>query len=321
MDVFAALDLDVNKLDAYTKDDIKQQYKKIALECHPDKLNCMSEESEKNRKVDKFKQASIAYKVLLEDFDKYGKIERRDCGEYDFDCFKDDFEFYKDFDMQFWESAIDMIKNKDFLRNTFLDIAGFFLKNNLHCKKYYAPEVHEAIEHKIVLPVSYLDLHKKGKKKVRLFLKGVEEPVFLNIYCKKEYPYVERQYIDDDGKEHNIMIEMKIDGGYGRYGRDGTCGVYTHIAKEDGGIDLITSIEIGWIDYLVGCTKHLEYIDGGFLEIHVRAFSTDKIVLKGQGLFGGDLIVNIDIINIQEKEWKKLDENHKRKLIGILKMI
>jgi hypothetical protein len=185
------------------------------------------------------------------------------------------------------------------------------LKNNLHTKKYYSPEVQEAIEHKIVLPVSYLDLHKKGKKKVRLFLKGVDEPVFLNIYCKKDYPYVERQYIDDDGKEHSIMIEMKI----------GRGGAYTHIAKEDGSIDLITSVDVGWIDYLVGCVKHLEYIDGGFLEIHVRAFNTDKIVLKEHGLFGGDLIVNINIINIQEKEWKKLDENHKRKLIGILKMI
>jgi DnaJ-class molecular chaperone len=314
MDVFGALNLDVNKLDAYTKDDIKQQYKKIALECHPDKLNCLTDESEKNRKVERFKQASIAYKVFMEDFDKYGKIVRRDCGDdfvYDFDCFKDDFEIYKDFDMQFWESTIDMIKNKDFLKNTFLDIAGFFLKNNLHTKKYYSPEVQEAIEHKIVLPVSYLDLHKKGKKKVRLFLKGVDEPVFLNIYCKKDYPYVERQYIDDDGKEHSIMIEMKI----------GRGGAYTHIAKEDGSIDLITSVDVGWIDYLVGCVKHLEYIDGGFLEIHVRAFNTDKIVLKEHGLFGGDLIVNINIINIQEKEWKKLDENHKRKLIGILKMI
>jgi DnaJ-class molecular chaperone len=315
MNVYKALDLDLDKLDAYSKDDIKQQYKKIALECHPDKLSCIMDDAEKNEKVDKFKQASIAYKVLLDDFDKYGKIICRSDEmpfEYDFECFKDDFEIYKDFDMQFWESTIDMIKNKDFLKNTFMDIAGFFLKNNLHTKKYYSPEDQEVIQHKVVLPVSYCDLHKKSKKKVRLILKDVGEPVFLNIYCRKEYPCIERQYIDDDGKEHNIWIDMKID-----YSE----GVYTHIVKGDGCIDLITNIDVMWVDYLVGCVKHLEYIDGGFLEIVVKAFSDDKIVLSGKGLFGGDLVININIINIKEKEWKKLDENHKRKLIGILKMI
>jgi DnaJ-class molecular chaperone len=314
MNVYKALDLDLDKLDAYSKDDIKQQYKKIALECHPDKLSCILDDAEKNEKVDKFKQASIAYKVLLDDFDKYGRIICRDDMpfEYDFECFKDDFEIYKDFDMQFWESTIDMIKNKDFLKNTFMDIAGFFLKNNLHTKKYYSPEDRDVIQHKIVLPVSYCDLYKKSKKKVRLILKDVGEPVFLNIYCRKEYPCIERQYIDDDGKEHNIWIDMKID-----YSE----GVYTHIVKDDGCIDLITNIDVMWVDYLVGCVKHLEYIDGGFLEIVVKAFSDDKIVLSGKGLFGGDLVININIINIKEKEWKKLDENHKRKLIGILKMI
>jgi hypothetical protein len=322
MDIYKALDLDLNKLDSYTKDDIKQQYKKIALECHPDKLNCIVDENEKSTKVEKFKQASIAYKVLLEDFDKHGKIARDGDCVYDFDCFKDDFEIYKDFDMQFWESTIDMIKNKDFLKNTILDIAGFFLKNNLHTKKYYSPCVEDIVEHKIVLPVSYADLHKKSKKKVRLILKGIEEPVFLNIYCQKEYPLVERQYIDDDGKEHSIIIEMKIENraDCGAGARAGA-GMYTHIVKEDGCIDLITSIDVKWIEYLTGIVKHLEYIDGGFLEVNVKAFNTDKIVLKGYGLFGGDLVININIINIQEKEWKRLDENHKRKVLGILKMI
>ena len=33
-----ALSLDINNISKYTKDDIKNIYKKIALECHPDKL-------------------------------------------------------------------------------------------------------------------------------------------------------------------------------------------------------------------------------------------------------------------------------------------
>jgi DnaJ-class molecular chaperone len=50
-----SLSLDINKISKYTKDDIKDIYKKIALECHPDKLINITDINEKNMKIDKFK--------------------------------------------------------------------------------------------------------------------------------------------------------------------------------------------------------------------------------------------------------------------------
>jgi transaldolase len=47
------LGLDINKISKYTKEDIKEIYKKIALECHPDKLVKIENAEEKNRKIEK----------------------------------------------------------------------------------------------------------------------------------------------------------------------------------------------------------------------------------------------------------------------------
>lgn len=320
MDVCKALDLEVNKLSKYSKDDIKQIYKKIALECHPDKLNNIESDAEKCVKVERFKQASMAYKVAMDDFDKYGKLIHfgsddvwNEDFDYDFSRFHEDFEIYKDFDVEFWKSTIDMLKNKDFLKDTLANIAGFFLKNNFHTKRYYQPS-NDAIMHNIMLPVSYQDLLKKSKKKLRLVLKGVDDPVFLDIYCKKEYPCVRRVYLDDEGREHEIDIQMKV--------VNNTCEEYTHIEKEDGSIDLVTDMPVSWLEYLLGGQKKLKYVnDNGFLDIVLKPFSLDQVVIAGKGLLKGDLIVNLHIINIQEKEWKNLDEVHKKKIISILKMI
>ena len=59
------LGLDINNISKYTKDDIKNIYKKIALECHPDKLVKIENVEEKNMKIDKFKKSCIAYKRAL----------------------------------------------------------------------------------------------------------------------------------------------------------------------------------------------------------------------------------------------------------------
>ena len=48
-----SLNLDINNISKYTKDDIKDIYKKIALECHPDKLINITDINEKNQKIDK----------------------------------------------------------------------------------------------------------------------------------------------------------------------------------------------------------------------------------------------------------------------------
>jgi len=65
------LGLDINNISKYTKEDIKRIYKKIALECHPDKLIKIQDIKVKNAKIERFKKACIAYKKAIEDFDNY----------------------------------------------------------------------------------------------------------------------------------------------------------------------------------------------------------------------------------------------------------
>ena len=62
------LGLDINKISKYTKEDIKEIYKKIALECHPDKLTNISDENERTIRIERFKKASIGYKNAIDDF-------------------------------------------------------------------------------------------------------------------------------------------------------------------------------------------------------------------------------------------------------------
>lgn len=57
-----ALNLNIDNIDKYTREDIKNIYKKIALECHPDKLTNINNDEERNIKIERFKKASIGYK-------------------------------------------------------------------------------------------------------------------------------------------------------------------------------------------------------------------------------------------------------------------
>ena len=320
MNAYHIFDLDINKIDTYTKEDIKRIYKKIALECHPDKIKDI-DDIEKAKKIEKFKHASIAYKKILEDFDKYGKLSYVSDihSEFDFD-FNDfcaeDFEIYKDFDIGFWKDAIDMFMNMnnkgEILKDTIKSVSGFFLKNKIYPKKYYTPSQEDVIKHNITLPITYAEVYNDNRKKLRLILKGIDEPVFLYVYCKKEYPVVKKQYIDDDGKEHEINIIYKLVSNKENY---------AHIMKEGCEIDLITSIDIKMVDYLTGCRQEIMFVNDQFIYLDIEAFSDLRIVKRGFGLLGGDLIVNINILHIQENHWMKLDEKDKNTMISILKMI
>lgn len=316
MNPYEILGLDLKNIDKYTKDDIKQIYKKIALECHPDKLNNCLNENERSLKIERFKQASLANKMLCDEIDKNGKLKYYDnydiFSDYNFDHFKDDYDLYKNFDMDFWESAINIIKNnkEDIFKNTFIDVAGFFFKNNFKHRNHYNPSV-KIIKHNIVLPIKYGDIYVDNKKKLRLILKGVKEPVFLNVYCKRDYPMVNRQYIDDDGLEHDISIRFELKNN----------DLYSHDELDNGKINLITHLNVGWKEYLLGGTRKIQFIDGSYIYLDIKPFKLEKKIYKGLGLFDGDLIVFSHIQNIEEKDWFKLDEKHKNTMISILKMI
>jgi DnaJ-class molecular chaperone len=328
-------------IDKYTREDVKGIYKKIALECHPDKLTHITDEDERNIKIERFKKASIGYKKAVEDFDNYGKLVYNGTN-YNFDNFEDDYEIYNSFDLNFWKNTYDGIfKDKEMIKNTFIDVASYFFNKGFKNKSYYNPST-KIVRHNINLPITYRDLCMTSKRKLRILLKNVKEPVYITICCKNDYPSLTRQYIDDDSVEHEIVLNMSIENeGYGSDGSDGSDegdgsdgsdgsdegdeGIceYTHsIVDAPLGaphkIDLYTTIYINILEYLTGCVKEVKYVDDTMLDIRIEPFSTKDIVVKNKGLLGGDLNVKIIFKNITRKDWKKISEKKRARVIKLI---
>jgi DnaJ-class molecular chaperone len=315
-----AFNLNVDNIDKYTRDEIKNIYKKIALECHPDKLTNISDENERTIRIERFKKASIAYKKAIDDFDNYGKLNYRST-DYDYDNFSDDYEIYNNFDLNFWKNTYDSIfKDKEIIKNTFIDVASFFFNKGFKTKNYYNPST-KIIKHNINLPITYNDLCTLNKRKLRILLKNVKEPVYINICCKNEYPCLTRQYIDDDSIEHEITINMIIDNTYSNICDDNDNN-YTHsISNYDNNIDLNIILDINILDYLIGGVKKIKYVDNTYIDINIKPFCLEDIIIKNKGLLGGNLNVKLLFKHITLKEWNKISKKKRNKFVDIINLI
>ena len=333
-----ALHLNIENIDKYTRDEIKGIYKKIALECHPDKLTHVSDEGERNAKIERFKMATIGYKKAMEDFENYGKLNYRGT-EYNFDNLADDYEIYNSFDLNFWKNTYDGIfKDKDKIKNTFIDVASYFFNKGFKTKNHYEPST-KIVKHSINLPITYYDLCSQTKRKLRILLKNVKEPVFITICCKNDYPCLTRQYIDDDSIEHEIIIHMILDnadaeGEEGSEGGSGGSGEaegsgeegdaekvrYTHCIHNNDTpiIDLHTAIDINIVEYLSGGVRKIRYVDDSIIDVPIEPFSTADIVIRDKGLCGGNLHIKVVFHNITLKKWKKISEKKRTRVIHLL---
>lgn len=228
-------------------EEIKKKYKNIALSCHPDKLNHITDLNIKNEKIDFFKKATDAYKKLL----------NKNNIEYD------DYSYL------------------DFLNELFV-----------YLKKYkYNTSV---VKHNFTLNVSYGELYKNSKIKIRLLLKNIDEPIIFYMDCSK-YPKFITTYIDNNCIEHEITLNMNLE-------KDE---YFEYNINEDNTIDLIYKIEITFEDYINGFVLNINYIDDNKLNIDIPPF-TEKYIHKNYGLKNGNLIIYIKHKNISSEEWNKI---------------
>jgi DnaJ-class molecular chaperone len=305
-------DLDKKNLSSYTRENIKEKYKKIALECHPDKLFNIQNENIKNEKTEKFKKASLAYKMAMEQFDNYGTLSTINY-EYNYDNMADDYDTYKNMDLDFWNDIYnEFFSNKEEIEKTFVDVAKMFLKKGIHSKKYYNPST-TSVKHNITLPLSYNDLYNTKKKKIQIILKNIKEPFNISILCSKEYPLLTRQYIDDNGTEHDIELKMVL--------KNNDNSTYTHQVRKSGAIDLFTNININLCDYIKGSDKKIEYIDGNNIDIKINSFDLNNILLANKGLIGGDLIISLNLNNMDSSDLDKLTIDEKLNFIKYVEKI
>jgi DnaJ-class molecular chaperone len=267
-------------------EEVKKVYKSIALKSHPDKLNNISDVNERNIKIKEFVDATNAYnKILKGDVEDYSFIDE------DFD-----FENYN-FTFDDWEQTINSIRQSDL----FKDVVSMIMKFKSKIKK-----------HNINVDIKYSDYFSNNKKKLRLFLKGIDEPVYINLDCKK-YPSCIINYFDDNDNEHEINIKMelindpKINNGY-----------YHEI--NDNSINLYYDIPITTVEYLIGNVKEIIFINKEKLQINIEPFSKE-LEIKGYGINNADLIIKLIYNPIEKENWYKLTDADRNEMVRILKNI
>lgn len=281
---------------------VKKKYKELALLYHPDKLHNI-DNIEKEIKIEKFKKISVAY----------GKIIN---GDNDYKI--DDELFTPDVWKETWEYIFNSNETKDIIKDAFYDVASVFLKNKIKPKTYYKPSTNY-IKHNISLPISYTDIFLNNKRKLRLILTNIPEPVFIDIYCNKNYPIVTKYFIDDDNNEHEIKIELTLDNNIDNINNTDIINYdnFYHNIKEDGSIDIIKYIEISFLDFINGCDKEIKYIDNSILNINIPGFE-NTIIKHGFGLRNGDLIIKLIIKNLENIKWTGISIKDKAEMIRIL---
>ncbi len=264
-------------------DEVKKVYKSIALKSHPDKI---TDTNEKNKKVKDFIDATNAYNRIL----------KGDINDYDnYDYNNEDYNFtYED-----WKEAIKSVKESDL----FKDIVSMFMKFKTVVKK-----------HNITALINLEDYFSKHKKKLRLFLKDVKEPVYINLDCKK-YPFCIINYFDDNDNEHEINIKINLNND-----RIINNGFYYDQNDENDIINLYYDLPISTIDYLTGTTKEFLFFNKESLNINIEPFE-NKIIISGYGINNGDLIINLIYTPIKKEDWNKLINDDKNAVIKIIKKL
>lgn len=273
-----------------SQDEIKKAYREIALSCHPDKLTKMPDGISKQQKIEKFKDATIAYEILMnksrneEDLSQYESMDWKDI----------------------WSNFFSTHVTKEVIIDTFFDIANTFVKS-----KVIPKSDENKVQHNVSVEVSYKEVLLNSKKKLRLILVDIDNPIFVEISCGS-FPKITKEYTDDNDIEHDININIKLKKKKG----------FDHIYCENTGcLDIITSLEINLLEYIHGCKKEILYIDDNFMTIDINPFPDSFFIIPCKGIKNGSFIVNISIKNISLKEWNLLNEKDKSDMVRYLNKI
>lgn len=251
-------------------EDVKKAYKKIALNSHPDKLNNIKDEKEKKRKIKEFMDATNAYNKILN-----GDYNENDEWNYDD-----------------WMKSFNDFTNSDLFKGV-VDVIKKMRKNKIK-------------KHSLSVDIKYQELFSPNKKKLRLFLRKLDEPVYINLDCSK-YPSHTINYFDDNDEEHEIMITMDLIND--KLINNG----FYHI-----NMDIYLDLDIDLCEYLNGGKRTIEYFNKEIIDIDIQPFSLIHII-KNKGIKGqGDFIIKFNILNIQKEKWCDLLDADKKMMIEIL---
>lgn len=250
-----------------TLEDVRTRYKELARENHPDKLYGVSSE-EKKKKEEYFKQVTVAYQILIERL-KNGNV--RNCATE------------TESDTDIWKRMWAEIEKKDiwsFMNDIFKDVSTKYVSKKTHNIKF---------------EVTLEDICCKRDKKLRLFLQGVVEPVFITV-CAAKYPIFEHIYTAKDTSIHIIKVHIvpkEHD---------------TYVLDDDGTIRCSFPLTIQ--EYMFGTSLDIPCCDGTVYPYTLPPFSDldDHIVVPKKGIrHECDMIVDFVMIPPSEYQWNVLE--------------
>ena len=263
-----------------TEADIKKAYKSIALKTHPDKLVDL-DENERNEKELQFKEASEAYKRLIDN------------------------NFSDIFDDIFGgsEGMASMFGGSEGMANIFGGGEGMASMFSGMANKLFQSQSFQSI-FKTSVKITYYDLIYKRKLEKQFNLCGM--PTKAIIDCSK-FPkqFITRSF---NGLSSTAEIDFKFEDD----------DVYESIIHQNGNVDLIYQMKISHYDYYKGFNHSFVHIDGNDVSFKVKRMSKKTLKIKNRGLNGGDLLIKMVLYNPSNIKLKDISNEEYESFLNTL---
>ena len=272
--------LDILGLDeTSTEADIKKAYKSIALKTHPDKLVDL-DENERNEKELQFKEASEAYKRLIDN------------------------NFSDIFDDIFGgsEGMASMFGGSEGMASMFGGSDGMKMFSGMANKLFQSQSFQSIF--KTSVKITYYDLIYKRKLEKQFNLCGM--PTKAIIDCSK-FPkqFITRSF---NGLSSTAEIDFKFEDD----------DVYESIIHQSGKVDLIYQMKISHYDYYKGFNHSFVHIDGNNVSFKAKRMSKKTLKIKNRGLNGGDLLIKMILYNPSNSKLKNISNEEYENFLNIL---
>jgi len=285
--------------------EVRIKYYKIARLHHPDKFTGTDEEKTTNE--DYFKKVTVAYR----------RIELSDQNGIPIDVNADNdtdglFSTFSKFSKDDWRSvwsSVDSFFSRpeiwDSMKNIFIEKFKDIATKNIQRT------------HRVKVPLKYEDVHNEKMKKLRLFLHGIEDPVFIQVNAAN-FPHSLVKYtcitINGRDVELEIMLDFEL--------IEHSIYRYDNLFGTD---DLITKVDINLAEYILGKKYMIPFLDGTEIAINIPSFNNieHSIIIESKGLHKnkGNLFVFLNI-NLPDKNvWDNQNVAFKEKLLKYLNIL
>lgn len=297
-----------------TEDDIKKRYKEIVLKTHPDKVMNMPEltDEERQSKDKEFKEATEAYRKLMDkdamklddllgSFGSFGNFEFGYSDKGDMDNISKM--------MAGLGIGINMDSDIGDIGSMEDIMAGFGMDEGMskNIGKIFDTYKNMTTQYKTKVYITYDDLLNKRKLNKDISLYGMTEKVMIDCSSFPRQKLMRKTM----GMKMMIVIDMDF--------YDDDSNVFEHRIRKDGCVDLIYNIGVNHYQFYKGIQGTVEHVDGSIVHFKTKKGDSKRILIEDKGLNGGDMFVEITVINPKNKNvLKEITKEEYKTLLNIL---